>query len=83
MPWRLGGDSTVLEVNKRRRRVQYLCLAAMVASTGSGSYAIGSLASQTPSITDYKTIDVNLCAKTKHGGGECYSVSVFFPLSAF
>lgn len=44
-------------------------------------YGTGSLALQTPSTANYKTVSVNLCTKTKHGGGECSSLSVFFPLS--
>lgn len=82
LPWHLGGDGTVLGVNKWRRRVQYLRLAAVSACTGSGSYGTGSLALQTPSTADCKTVGVNLCPKTKHGGGDC-SVSVFSPSVVF
>lgn len=81
LPWHLRGDSTVLGVNKWRRRVQYIHLAAVSACTCLGSYGTGSLALQIASTADCKTVGVNLCTKTKCGGGECSSVSgvFFFP----
>lgn len=71
-----GRHSAVLEVNKWRE-AQYLHVAAQSACTASGSHGFGSLALQTPNTAGYKTLHVNLCNKTKCGGGECSSVSVF------
>lgn len=83
LPWHLEGDSTVLGVNKWRRRVHYLHLAAVLAYTGLGIYGTGNRTLQTPSAANRRTVVVNFCAKTKVVSGECSFFEHFFPLSAF
>lgn len=53
----------------------------MSACTGLESYGTGCLAVQTTSIADYKIININLCTKTRHGGGEHSSASGVSSLS--